>query len=230
MAAFAADVTVTQRATWDALVGTPTSDAAWVQVTLPLSEGICGVASASDVAPVARLAGVMQFLARAEPLLGCDRQLVVPLANAAGQLDALNARLPPALEPLGGWTRTGKVELPDGEVRRQHWWSARLTQVMAAALLEAATCRNVPRLEAHRAGKADGWLSAPPMAGQGLCLTGAHYSTLLKWHLGATLLPADCAGRPCPLCGGPVDIFGDHAVSCKKSGFGERHLGTQFFF
>jgi len=44
------------------------------------------------------------------------------------------------------------------------------------------------------------------------------------------LLPADCAGRPCPLCGGPVDVFGDHAVSCKKSGFGDRHLGTQTFF
>jgi len=44
------------------------------------------------------------------------------------------------------------------------------------------------------------------------------------------LLPANCAGRPCPLWGGPVDVFGDHAVSCKKSGFGDRHLGTQTFF
>jgi len=32
-------------------------------------------------APVARLAGVMQFLARAEPVLGCDRQLVLYLAT-----------------------------------------------------------------------------------------------------------------------------------------------------
>jgi len=66
--------------------------------------------------------------------------------------------------------------------------------------------------------------------GQGLCLTGANYSTLLKWQLGVHLLPADCAGRPCPLCGWPVDVFGDHAVSCKKSGFEDRHLGTQTFF
>jgi len=27
-----------------------------------------------------------------------------------------------------------------------------------------------------------------------------------------------------------VDVFGDHAVSCKKSGFWHRHLGTQTFF
>jgi len=44
-AVFAADSTATQRATWDAVVGTPTSDAAWVQTTLPMSEGGCGVAS-----------------------------------------------------------------------------------------------------------------------------------------------------------------------------------------
>jgi len=54
------------------------------------------------------------------------------LAAVEGLLDALNARLPPALEPLASWTRTGKVKLPDGDVRCQHWWSARLTQVKAA--------------------------------------------------------------------------------------------------
>jgi len=66
----------------------------------------------------------------------------------------------------------------------------------------------------------------PPVAGQGFCLAGANYSTLLKLNLGVPLLLADCAGRPCPLCGGPVDIVGDHAVSCTKSGFGDRKLGN----
>jgi len=148
-AVFAADVTATQRANWCTVVGTLTSDAAWVQATMLMSEGGCGVASAADVAPVARLAGVMQFLARAELMLGCDRQLVVPLATEAGLLGALNARLPPALEPLASRTRTGKVELPDGAVRRQDWWSSRVTQAKAAALLEAATWRDVPRLDAQ---------------------------------------------------------------------------------
>jgi len=66
------------------------------------------VASASDVAPVARIAGNLQFLARAEPMLDSDRQLVVPLATEVGLLDALNARLPPTLErwPAGrAWER-----------------------------------------------------------------------------------------------------------------------------
>jgi len=122
----------------------PVSAAEWVQATRPISEGGCGVASASDVAPVARLAEILQFLTRAETILDCDRQLVVPLATEVGLLDALNARLPPTLEPLASWTRTGKVELPDGEVRRQHWWSSRLTQLKAVDLLEAGTGWDVP--------------------------------------------------------------------------------------
>jgi len=65
------------------------------------------------------------------------------------------------------------------------------------------------------------------VAVHGICLAGANFSTLLKWHLGVPLLPADCAGIPCPLCGGPVEIFGDHAVACNKSCFGDRQLGPQ---
>jgi len=154
------------------VVGRPVTAAAWVQAYLPISEGGCGVASASDVAPVARLSGVLLFLARAEPLLGYYRQLVVPLATRAGLLDFLNARLPQTLEPLASWTRTGKVDLPDGDFRRQHWWSFRLTKVKAEALLEAGTGLNVPRLEAQRAGKAGGWLSATQWRDRGAASPG----------------------------------------------------------
>jgi len=91
-------------------------------------------------------------------------------------------------------------------------------------------CQDVPRLEVKRAGKAGGWLSAPSVAGQGLCLAGANYCTLLKWHLRVPLLPADCAGRPCPLCDGPVDMFGDYSVSCKTSDFADRRRSVLSYF
>jgi len=113
-AVLAADVPATQRATWDAVVGTPTSDASWVPITLPMREGGCGVASAVDVAPVERLAGVMQFLALAELMLGCDRKLVVLLTTEAGLLDALNARLLPALEPLASCPGRVRWNCPTG--------------------------------------------------------------------------------------------------------------------
>jgi len=69
-AAFAKGVTVTRRATWNTVVGTPASAEAWVKATLPISAGGRGVASASDVAPVVRLAEILQFLAPEEPMLG----------------------------------------------------------------------------------------------------------------------------------------------------------------
>jgi len=47
---------------------------------------------------------------------------------------------------------------------------------------------------------------------------------------GGALATSRLRGQAVPLCGGPLDVFGDHAVSCKKSGFGYWHLGTQTFF
>ena len=72
-------------------------------------------------------------------------------------------------------------------------------------------------------------MSAPPSAGLGLCLPSTHYALLLRWHLGEPLVVDATAGRPCGACGAPVDVFGDHAVSCGKVGFGPRHRGIQDF-
>ena len=72
-------------------------------------------------------------------------------------------------------------------------------------------------------------MSAPPSAGLGLCLPSTSYALLLRWHLGEPLVGGATSGRPCGACGSPVDVFGDHAVSCGKVGFGPRHRGTQDF-
>jgi len=87
-------------------VGTPTSYAAWVHTTLPISRAGAGSPSRPMWRP---WHAVMQFLGWAELMLGCDRRLVFPLATEAGLLYAFNARLPPPLEPLESWTRTAKV-------------------------------------------------------------------------------------------------------------------------
>jgi len=101
--------------------------------------------------------------------------------------------------------------------------------VKAASLLEVAKGRDAPRLVGQRGEGSGMAIAPPPVAVQGL-QGRRQLLHIVQGHLGVPLLPADCAGRPCPLCGKPVDIFGDHAVACKKSGFGDRHLGTQSFF
>jgi len=169
-------------------------------------------------------------MAQAEGMLGCDRSWLEGVVAERGLLEALSARLPDNLEPIAGWRRTGALSLPDGEFRWQKWWSSRLTQCQAADLAEKAAGRDIPRLEVQKAGMGDEWMSPPPQVGSGLCMGGRQYATMVKWHLGECLLPADCAGRPCGVCGEAVDVFGDHAVTCAKSGFGARHLGVQAFF
>jgi len=126
-------------------------------------------------------------------------------------MDALNARLNPALEPLAIWTQTGNVKLPNGDVRLQHWWSARLTQVKAAALLEAAwvaTCHTRKLTERGRRSA-----GCRPPSGEPRSLPGRRQLLhTVEVASRRAPLPADCAGRSCTLCGEPVDIFGDHAV------------------
>ena len=72
-------------------------------------------------------------------------------------------------------------------------------------------------------------MTAPPVSQSGLCMDPAHYRALLKWHLGVPLIRGEFGGLPCAACRRPVDVFGDHAVVCKRSGLWNRHLGVQTF-
>jgi len=101
--------------------------------------------------------------------------------------------------------------------------------------------RSLPRadcgatVESHlyscqRAGKAGGWLSAPPRGGPRSLPDRCPLLHAAEMAPRRALAASGLRGQTVPLCGGPVDIFGDHAVSGKKSGFGERHLGTQSSF
>ena len=89
--------------------------------------------------------------------------------------------------------------------------------------------RDIVRLEAQHHGRSGAWMSAPPAHGLGLALEGGACNLLLQWHLGLPVVGTDVAGRPCPTCGGAVDPFGDHSVSCGRAAFGKRHLGIQQF-
>ena len=112
---------------------------------------------------------------------------------------------------------------------RQSWWAGKLAAQHKAAMADRVRGRDIPRWEAQARGRSGAWMSGPPVASLGLCLGGPQYSLLLRWHLGLPLLPKDCEGRPCGHCGTGVDVYGDHAVSCVKVGFGARHSGAQDF-
>ena len=75
--------------------------------------------------------------------------------------------------------------------------------------------------EGHK--HAGAWLSVPPNTNLGFHFDKGDFLLLTHFHLGLPLLPAAAAGTPCDLCGQPLDVFGDHLVSCRFAGAWKRH-------
>jgi len=83
-AEFADAVSKVQCEAFTKLLGGNLSDSGWQQASLPLSEGGCGLSCAAFLAPVARLAGIIHFMAQAEGMLECDRTDEVRWAEGPG--------------------------------------------------------------------------------------------------------------------------------------------------
>lgn len=67
-------------------------------------------------------------------------------------------------------------------------------------------------------GYANNWLNAVPSEALGLKMSKACFATSLKWITGDTVCPPqDCPEKAATgrQCGGPLDPWGDHAVTCK---------------
>ena len=68
------------------------------------------------------------------------------------------------------------------------------------------------------------WLAVHPAPSLNTVITDRDFRSLCRWWLGLPLLADSSARVPlCPLCATPVDIFGDHFVSCPKNGPTARH-------
>ena len=210
------------------LVKAPLTDLAWMQAAMPVALGGCGLCDVSAMAPVARLGGVLQYLTNASGILGLPE---VPgraaLVSDTNLLTRLAGVLPASLEPLASWRRDGVIGCVTGPEARQHWWTARLHTAHRLELAAVATGRDVPRIESIVAGGGGRWMDALPLAAAGTVIRPTEYQSLLRWHLGLPVLPLEAAGAPCAACGSPIDVFGDHAVKCARTGFTLRHLGVQ---
>ena len=84
-------------------------------------------------------------------------------------------------------------------------------------LKESATLRDVQRLNRVDSPHANAWLSARPsnMDGSDCILSPKIFRTAVSRLLGQ---PVSSSSVPCPLCKQTMDIYGDHALCCGKSG------------
>ena len=56
------------------------------------------------------------------------------------------------------------------------------------------------------------WMTVTPNEGLARKIESTGYRCLMKWWLGRPLVHQEC--RTCPCCEGPMDLHGDHLVSC----------------
>ena len=70
-------------------------------------------------------------------------------------------------------------------------------------------------------------MSVPPSAPLHFTFQSDTYRTGLKWWLGVPLVSHGCEAPVCPGCEAPVDIYGDHLLSCPRNNFSRRHNAVQ---
>ena len=134
---FSVRVSAIQRRTFASTVGCPgdLTDEQWLQASLPLRATGCGIGDAASIAPVARLAAVLQFIREAPSYFGWGPEQTRRLRTDHRLLHALSSVLPPTLDPLAGWQAAQEITLPQPPEQRQHWWGDHQVTARHAALL-----------------------------------------------------------------------------------------------
>jgi hypothetical protein len=105
----------------------------------------------------------------------------------------------------------------DPSYRPQNAASAALDRATFEGLISRAGKRDAQRLRRLDVDHANAWISALPSSvdGKDTVMSPRVYLTCARRLLG---LPVSSAPASCPLCKQTMDVFGDHALCCKKSG------------
>ena len=111
----------------------------------------------------------------------------------------------------------------------QRWWSQAIYTATRQALAKGSPLRDQCRLALQGMSNTTAWMEWVPGQEHRVTFGSSEYKLLLRWWLGAPLLAGD-AGQPCPCCGGPLDNFGDHLVSCVKNHPTLRHNAVRDAF
>ena len=177
------------------------SESAWLQASLPVSEGGLGIRSAAQLAPSALLASAA----------GC----------ASLSKDILPTRLhcvlsPESAEALALWNAHVAVPPPESpdDCHQKAWDSPQVSARLHHLLENVLDPASRARLLAASCKESGAWLNAPPVSSLGLRMDDDTISIAVSLRLGTPL----CRPHPCIQCGVPVDESAVNALSCRKSG------------
>ena len=210
------------------VIGTPLTTAQWTQARLPQRFGGLGIRSPLDMGPPGRLASLVDFLLRGRKALELDEALSLHQPDFALVVEEVQARLGPIFEPLQSWHRDPSRAASADEVQaRQHWWGERWYKAQAKALGDGLPARDQARVALQQSQRGAAWLAVSPSVGLGTELNNDECRLLLRFWLGAPLIPSQWQGAACPLCNQVLDTMGDHMVCCNKNDIKQRHSVLQ---
>jgi hypothetical protein len=216
------------RETFEGILGAPTSDEQWMQATLSFSEGGLGIESPLIQAGSASVAGLNTWLLDGQDL----RPRNAPVADLTGSretLEWLRGQLGPDHQPLKEWCSTGIIRDVERDHCDQKKWSTLVHRLRKTTLLQESNARDSARLRCQDSTSAGAWSRAPPSVALATKIGRDSYRLMIRWHLGMPVLAQSQAGKPCPLCGEALDIFGDHAAVCRRNNLWKRHFLLQDF-
>ena len=121
-------------------------------------------------------------------------------------------QLCPAVQPAVAYILApDSSALPELASDKLHWWSQHIHQHLHRQLIDASTARDRAKLSCINDSHASAWLSACPSESVGLQFATSDFIT------------DEPVATTCQLCGGFVDIYGDHYLCCPRGGFYNRH-------
>jgi hypothetical protein len=197
------------RRTLGEVLGLPLSDSQWAQARLPQSLGGLGIRSPADMALPGRMAAMVDFARRGREALGLDPDLPLIQPDLGAVVVKMATVLGPLFQPLQDWTvDPGKIAGAEEAHARQHWWGERWHKAGAKDLPKGLVARDRVRFALQQAQRGAAWLGTCPAAGLGTELSNDECRALLRFWLGAPLIPEAWQAAPCPLCGQVLDTMG----------------------
>jgi hypothetical protein len=115
------------------------------------------------------------------------------------------------------------VEVIEHKLYVQKVWSDKVHAQLQQELYASASLRDKIRLQSEKADHAGAWISVVPNDNLDFHFDKGQHQLLTNFHLGIPILPEAAAGAPCDGCGQPLDVYGDHLVSCRLAGAWDRH-------
>jgi hypothetical protein len=212
------------RVAFESILGCGCPDAAWIQAGLPIRNGGLGLQQPMQVHAAAFVASC---LAEAAGVCSVDGAEAPPQEEFWAAAARLATTLGSCRNPLPEWLAARKIPsagvLVEGQCLKQQYWSGLWSTKVGEELLLTVGQRDTVRLLRQREPHAGAWLSAYPSEALGLHFGDEEFRLLLKFHLGLPVMHVEETGCACEDCGEPLDIFGDHAVSCRMAGAYSRH-------